>query len=151
MYVNTHTHSVCSPAAVICWHEHTSARVLRGGWRVVGGRAGFLAGLRLFTPHTGLSVWASFLVSSRTPLSSVCHYRCLSLQIANRCLSQSWVSDMASRWGWWDYAACKRITSEMLADVCCCWCGRRHSNLLRLSVMSRAFHCFWVKSTLTAF
>lgn len=86
-----HTHTVCSPAAIICWHEHTPARALRG----VGG---LWVGGQVFWQALGSSP-CTLGCLSQTPLLStqgllyqvsVTIALCLSLQITNRCPSQSW-------------------------------------------------------------
>ena len=106
-----------------CYHLLAPARTsLRppGFWRLVGGRAGFLAAPGALHPvHRP--------VCSQSPLLSLggLFYRvsvtaapCLSLQIANTCPSPSrWVTCHHGEEGGWDYVACNRITSEMLAAV----------------------------------
>lgn len=129
-----HTHTVCSPAAIICWHEHTPARALRGvGGLWVGGQV-FWQALRS-SPRTLGCLSQTPLLSTQGLFYqvSVTIALCLSLQIANRCPSRSrWVTCHRGEGGW-DYAACNRITSEMLAVVCCRWCAK-HSSLLGLPV-----------------
>lgn len=98
---HTHKHTVCSPAAIICWHEHTPARALRGvGGLWVGGQV-FWQGL-CFPPCTlgclSLSKPPSPPLSTQGLLHQECvcvcvraslSLLCLSPQIANRCPSQS--------------------------------------------------------------
>ena len=116
-----HTHTGCSPAAIICWHEHTPARALQGvGGLWVGGQV-FWQALCSSPCRLGCLSQSTFLSTQGLFYQvSVTIALCLSLQIANRCPSRSrWVTYHHGEGGR-DYAACNRITSEMVAVVCCC-------------------------------
>lgn len=92
---HTHTHRLLTGCYHLLAQAHTSSWP-PGGWRVVGGWAGFLAAPRLFTPSQTPFLSTQGLLCQ----VSVTIALCLSLQIANRCPESESLTDIPSRGGW---------------------------------------------------